>query len=71
MEKIEDEKITLIIAKSFADLRLTPEETKISSNFTNSDLVGKYGLTLDQAAKVLKWCAISCAGNSPYSKEEE
>ena len=71
MAKKEDEKITLIIAKSFANLRLTPSETEISRKFTHLELVGKHELTQQQAEKVLKWCAISCAGNSHYSKQEE
>ena len=66
------DEVTLIIAKAFAKIRLTEEETKISKEFTITDLVTEHGLNDIQAKEVIKWCVLSCAslGNKREVLEE-
>ena len=67
MAKKDD--VILIIAKSFSQDPLTPEECKLSCQITLSELIKEYGLNDIQASQVINWCVISNRKVQAYEKE--
>ena len=67
MAKKDD--VILIIAKSFSQDPLTPEECKISCEITLSELIKDHGLNDIQASQVINWCVISNRKAQNYKEE--
>lgn len=66
----KQEKIEILIAKALIKGNLLDEECEILCKITISELISKYGLRLEEAKFVHKWCN-SCINKNFYELVEK